>query len=88
MIKYIDDKKSVVDTIKRSAEDVNKIIKGLESEKKISLFAMNPVKDILKKMDDLMTQAIKSQANFYNKYKQEWDEAAYRLKRRASVKDM
>ena len=29
MIKYIDDKRSVVDTIKRSADDVNKIIKGL-----------------------------------------------------------
>ena len=49
---------------------------------------MNPVKDILRKLDDLMNQTIKNQANFYNKYKQEWDEAAYRLKRRASVKDL
>ena len=88
MIKYIDDQKTVFETIKRSSEEVVKIIKNLEQDKKISLFAMNPVKEILKKIDDLMVQNITNQGHFYAKHKQEWDEAAYRLKRRPSIKDI
>lgn len=50
ILKFVDEQKALMEILRKMAEDILKTINILEKQKKVSMFAMNPVKDPLKKL--------------------------------------
>lgn len=50
ILKFVDEQKALMEILRKMTEDILKTINILEKQKKVSMFAMNPVKDPLKKL--------------------------------------
>lgn len=81
MTKFAEEQKEVTEIIRKIAAESVRTLSNLEKEKKVSMFAVGPLRESLSKLEEVSGGLYKSTIQMISKNKREWEIAAVRKKK-------
>ena len=81
-IRFVDEQRGVLEAVKKTIDEMMRTTVTLEKERKVSMFSIMPLKELMKKSEELVTPHLKSAGLMHARHKREWDLANIRAKKR------